>query len=206
MKILVIEDKEIHRQSAVETLAGHDVTIVSSFDAGIEAMSTALDPDILDRLKKADGLAEISPEGGQEREAWLARYDELTEQAHRRPDFEAVLVDMMMPMSSRSAAGSKTQFYQFGVEVPYGFILALRAAQIGAKYIAMLTDTNHHHGAMSASLDHIETFGGPEVNKPFEINGAKALFLHAPFVEEAARRKVWKKDWGRVLKHLLRCE
>lgn len=96
MKILVIEDKEIHQQSARETLKGHDLTIAVSFDAGINAMS--------------------------------------------------------------------------------------------------------------ASLDYIETFGGPEVNKPFEINGAKALFLHAPFVEKAARQKVWKKDWGRVLKHLLGCE
>ena len=200
MKILIIEDKEIHRQSAQETLRRHKLTIVSSFTAGIEAMSTAIDYDIFVRLKKEAGLSEASPESDEERKAWLNRCDELEEQSRRRPDFDAVLVDMMMPMSSIGAASSKCQP---GVEVPYGFVLALRAAQIGAKYIAMLTDTNHHHGAMSASLDHLEEFGGPEVNKPFKINGAKALFLHAPFVKEAAKQQVWKKDWGRVLRCLL---
>ena len=92
MKILIIEDKEIHRQSAQETLRRHKLTIVSSFTAGIEAMSTAIDYDIFVRLKKEAGLSEASPESDEERKAWLNRCDELEEQSRRRPDFYAVLV------------------------------------------------------------------------------------------------------------------
>src|SRR3989344_5957034 len=109
MKILVIEDKEIHRSSAVETLAGHNVTIAASFEEGI------------DLLKGEDTIT-----------------------------FETVLVDMMMPAGKTGAAGGNCNPDE---QVPYGFVIALRAALRGAKYVAMVTDTNHHKSAMSAALD-----------------------------------------------------
>jgi CheY-like chemotaxis protein len=137
MKILVVEDKQIHQQSARDTLVGHDVTIIDSFD---EAM----------RLLVAGS-------------------------------FEVVLTDMMMPMSRKTLA---RDLYDPEVQVPYGFVIALRAALCGAKFVAMLTDTNHHKSAISAALDHI---GGASYHafKPnFEINGAKAMFVHTPFVKD----------------------
>jgi CheY-like chemotaxis protein len=182
MKILVIEDKEMHRKSAQETLTGHDVTIVSSFDEGMNAMDRGIDYDLKKRLESEAGHGGYPHDTTDAKKAaWQKRDDELSERARRRPDFEAVLVDMMMPMSRDGAASGK---YQRGVEVPYGFVLVLVATQMGAKYIAMVTDTNHHHSAISASLDFLGSAYYHGTEKPLEINGAKCLYLHAPFVED----------------------
>jgi CheY-like chemotaxis protein len=187
MKILVIEDKEMHRTAAAETLAGHELTIVASFDAGIKAMSTEVDHKELERLKSVTNFPDY-PRGvgatDKDREAWDAKLRELEDQTRPRPQFDAVLTDMNMPMSRQTLAPG---VYQYDAEVPYGFILALRASQIGAKYVAMVTDTNHHQGAMSAAIDHLGEAYYRGTEEPFEINGAKVLFLHAPFVEDAIK-------------------
>ena len=147
MKILVIEDKEIHQRSAEETLSDHEVTIVESFDEAMNLMK--------------------------EMEAF---------------PFEAVLTDMMMPMSDKTLGPG---VYKHGEQVPYGFIIALRAALCGAKYVAMVTDANHHQGAMSAALDQLGPmyYQWPHASeyedyrpKMFNINGAKVVFVHTPFI------------------------
>ncbi len=145
MKILVIEDKELHRSSAVETLTGHDITVVASFQEGIRL------------LKGKDAIA-----------------------------FEAALVDMMMPAGKSGAARGMCNSDE---QVPYGFVLALTAASCGAKYVAMVTDTNHHKSAMSAALDYLGGGYYPEDGfKPnFVINGARVMFVHAPFVEDIVK-------------------
>ncbi|MBI2889035.1 MAG: hypothetical protein HYY10_03890 [Candidatus Liptonbacteria bacterium] len=195
MKILVIEDKDKHRKAAQETLSAHELTVVSSFDEGIKALNRKVDYELRERLAKEVGLGDLPQTGTDAKKgAWFKLRNELNERASQQPDFEVVLADMMMPMSREGAASST---YQRGVEVPYGFVLVLVAARMGAKYIAMVTDTNHHHSAMSASLDHLGSCYYKGDEEPFEINGAKCLFLHAPFIEDAA------KDWGRVLRHLI---
>lgn len=161
MKILVIDDKEIHQNSAIATLNGHEVTVIDSYDEAIKV---------------------LVPGCG----------------------YEVVLSDLMMPMSKENLIQTA---YKDGELMPYGFILALRASAVGAKYVAVVTDTNHHHGAMSAALDHIGGFkeNGDEVwnygwengaiTPKFIINGAKAFFIHAPLTEGA-------KDWGKVFSAL----
>ena len=137
MRILVVDDKDIHRQSAYETLSGHEITVVSSFD---EAMEHLRDKE---------------------------KYD-------------AVLSDMRMPMSRKTLSEAA---YRRGELVDYGFVVALRAALCGAKYIAVVTDVNHHQGAMSAALDYIEAPHYKGTLYPnFIINGATCMFVHAPFV------------------------
>jgi CheY-like chemotaxis protein len=187
MKILVIEDKEMHRTAAAETLAGHELTIVESFDEGIKAMSTEVDHKKLERLKIETNFPEYPRGEGatdKDREAWDAKLRELEDRTRPRPQFEAVLTDMNMPMSRQTLAPG---VYEWKTEVPYGFILALRASQIGAKHVAMVTDTNHHQGAMSAAIDHLGGAYYRGTEEPFEINGAKVLFLHAPFVEDTIK-------------------
>ena len=115
LRILVVEDKAIHQESARKTLAGHDVTIAKTFDEAIE----------------------------------------LIDQRGNFP-YEVVLTDMMMPMSKKKLAPG---IFNPGELVPYGFVVALKAALRGAKFVAMITDTNHHRGAMSAALD---LLGRPE--------------------------------------------
>lgn len=140
MRILVIEDKEAHRKSAEETLAGHEITIVDSFDKAMDLLSKDSTP------------------------------------------FEAVLTDMMMPMSRQTLAPG---VFNPSEQVPYGFILALKATLCGAKFVAMVTDTNHHQGAMSAAIDHLGQAYYRNGFKPnFVVNGAKVMFVHTPFVED----------------------
>ncbi|TAK04229.1 hypothetical protein EPO34_03730 [Patescibacteria group bacterium] len=149
MKILVIEDKEIHQNSARETLQGHDVTIVGSYDEAVKAI----------------------------REPYPSKPLE----------FDAVLTDMNLPMSKETLT---PDVFKADEQVPYGLVLALMAAHRGAKFVAMVTDTNHHKGAMSAALDCL----GPSyytdeysegMIKRFEINGCKAVFVHAPFLTDS---------------------
>ena len=147
MRILVIEDKQIHQDSARETLTDHDLMIAQSYD------------DAVDELN--------------------------------RPSFnyEAVLTDMNMPMSKGTLS---REAYKPDEQVPYGFVLALLAAHRGAKYVAMVTDTNHHKGAMSNALDKLsptyykyeEEWSNFDRVKLFTINGAKCIFVHAPFVKD----------------------
>lgn len=192
MRILVIEDKALNQDSARETLAGHEVTIVSSFDAAMEIMSEKIDEENAQRLLVEAGFPTrptppSQPEVEGVRERWMAYWDakKAAEAQSVIPfPFEVVLADMMMPMSRESLAPG---LFNPKEQVPYGFVLALRAALSGAKFVAMVTDTNHHHGAMSASLDHLGSayyYAGFKPN--FTINGAKVMFVHAPFVTDIA--------------------
>jgi len=142
MKILVVEDKEMHCKSAEETLQDHELTIINSFEGAMGVMDE---------------------EGNF--------------------PFDVVLTDMMMPMSREKLA---SEFFNFGEQVPYGFVIALKAALRGAKFVAMVTDTNHHAGAMSAAIDHLgDCYYRERGFKPnFVVNGAKVMFVHTPFIEE----------------------
>lgn len=154
MRILVIEDNQYHQNSAIETLAGHDLTIAESFDKANELM------------------------------------------AGRNFNYEVVLTDMMMPMSALTIA---PELFDPEEQVPYGFVIALKAVLRGAKYVAMVTDLNHHRAAISGALDDIDAaFAYGVVTPNFEINGARVMFIHSPFTPERC------KDWGKVLDDLLR--
>lgn len=183
MRVLVIEDKEMHRQSAKETLPGHEVTIIGSFDEAMNLMREKIDEEKVARLMAEAGLPP-KPNQKWERERWSAYWQ--THSAAEKKSvmpfpFDAVLTDMMMPMSRKTLAPG---IFEYSEQVPYGFIIALRAALFGAKYIAMLTDTNHHQGAMSAVLDHLGNASYHSMTPNFEINGTKAIFVHTPFVAD----------------------
>ncbi len=142
MKILVIEDKEMHRKSAKLTLAGHEVTIVDSYDKAMELLQPQM-------------------------------------------EFEVVLTDMMLPMSE---SGLAYGIFKPSEEVPYGYVIALRAALHGAKFVAMVTDINHHQGAMSSAIDELGNSTYEETFTPnFVINGAKVMFVHTPFVQKLTK-------------------
>lgn len=118
-------------------------------------------------------------------DAMVAPYDKEPEEVLF--PYDAVLVDLKMPMSSNTLA---PEAYQPSKLVPYGFVLALKAAERGADYVAVVTDTNHHQGAMSAALDHLGDAYYREGFEPnFEINGATCMFVHTPFLEEVVGTK-----------------
>lgn len=144
-RILVVEDTLEHQESAKKTLAGHEVTIVSTFR---EAMNQS-------------------------------------------GEFDVVLTDMTFPIELGGAYNPRLATGGEGIIAHYGFVIALMAALRGAKYIAMITDTSHHAGAMSAALDFIGTHGyyRESFSPNFVINGARVMFVHAPLLEEVVGKQ-----------------
>jgi CheY-like chemotaxis protein len=178
MRILVVEDKEMHRKSAEETLAGHEVTIVKSFDEAMKLLDMSPNYAEVRRLMAEAGFDKYpsKDDTAEYREGYRKAQDEATLKATPVFAFDAVLTDMMMPMSKETLAPG---VFDPSEQVPYGFVIALKAAAAGAKFVAVVTDTNHHQGAMSAALDHL---GGK-----FVLNGAKAMFVHTPFVRKITK-------------------
>ncbi|TSC91196.1 MAG: hypothetical protein CEN90_578 [Parcubacteria group bacterium Licking1014_17] len=189
MKILVIDDSEGNQKSARKTLKGHEVTIAKSFDEAVVLMGG--------RVEKHQGS------GGEEYE----QLDGIAAASGVSFPYKVVLTDMNLPFSRfRLSFEARTKAENVHAEPPYGFILALRAVQLGAKFVAMATNINHHQDPLSAA---IEVLGGAaywsEVEKgkghAFRIDGAKVMFVHAPLLEEESESPA--KDWGRILKKLI---
>ena len=201
MRILVIEDKELHRQAAKQTISGHKLTIVKSFDKAMELMEETIDKNEFQRLMTKAGFKEKpSLENEELWNKYWDEWDKAKKESMSPFPFEVVLTDMMMPMSLQTLS---PEVFRLNEQVPYGFIIALQAAYRGAKYVAMVTDTNHHQGAMSAAIDHLSGAYYQEGFRPnFEINGAKVSFVHAPFcaVGDTGEKG---KDWGQVFKDLI---
>ncbi len=131
-----------------------------------------------------------------------------------RHDYDAVLVDLLMP-ASKYLQGEG--LHLAGQEMPVGIFLALLAAKNGAKYVALLTDSNHHAHPASACID---SFNEHET-KPtiFQVEGARVLlannrlwinrFRPDNLKEEMLRGErteaepVWAKNWAKLLAYLL---
>ncbi len=181
MKILVIDDNQLHLDAAVAQLGkNHEVICAQTFKYGQELLG-------------------FTYEHGK------------TTHKH---DFDVVLCDLLMPapdqMSSRSGMG--------GQEMPIGMFLALIAAKNGAKYVGLLTDTNHHAHPASECLDGVRSWDnwGPA---RYDINGAKVVFCNNDFVSvysptdlatpleytEYSKISGWEnaKNWSAFLKYLL---
>lgn len=179
MKVLVIEDTKRHQESARETLSDHELTIVTSFDEAIEALDTQYDEARIEQLKAESGLA-YGDDGYRE------MLSEVTSQCTLPLPWDVVLTDMMMPMSKANLAPSVHNHREL---IPYGFIIALRAAEAGAKLVAVVTDVNHHMGAISAAMDNLSSPSYHGCPNRFTINGAKCAFVHTPF-----SRRIVEKD------------
>lgn len=157
MKILVIDDTKKHLDAALQTLVGHDVTICSSHDKASELLYRKTDYDLYHRLYdeyKAAGDPDARTK---------ARAESML------PYWDVVLCDLLMPAGSNAQGGVGLQYV--GQEMPVGWSLALTAAQSGAKFVAVVTDMNHHHHPASAMLDSFNRHF-------FNIDGAKVLMTN----------------------------
>jgi len=160
MKILVIDDSSNHRQSAQQTLGtDHDLTVVGSHDEVMRFLGNQYDKE------KQSGLQEqYEAEGMNSWDAYQKARDE-----SQLPYWDVVLSDLLMPAGKAAQGGPGLQYV--GVEMPVGWSLAITAAISGAKYVAVVTDMDHHHHPASAMLDSMN-------RNIFDINGAKALFTN----------------------------
>lgn len=178
MKILVIDDTQMHLDSALETLKGHEVVTCSSHDEACEL----LDPNY-ERNKRQQKVTDYV---WKEHITWEAAYKMFPE-PEQSPYWDAVLCDLMMPAGSY-AQGEKGRKY-VGQEMPVGWSLALTAVTNGAKYVAVVTDLNHHHHPASAMLDSLN-------HHIFKIDGAKMLLTNRVSCDPG-------KDWEQVLEKLM---
>lgn len=102
--------------------------------------------------------------------------------------FDVVLTDLHLPMSSTTLSN---EAFKFGELVPYGILLMIEAARQGAKFVAVVTDLNHHSDPFSAAFDHYS-------RHPVTIDGAKVVMMHALMTRDGA------KDWNAALERLMK--
>jgi hypothetical protein len=106
--------------------------------------------------------------------------------------FDAVLSDLMMPAEPQTLGPEGLKF--LGHQIPIGFVVALLAARVGVKRIAVVTDANHHNHPMSAALDWIGSAYWDGKERPtFKVNGAAVLIAHAKLLPDGG------KDWAAAL-------
>lgn len=104
----------------------------------------------------------------------VGSYDDGQELVQEKHEFEAVLVDLLMPASGQSIGRNE---HLVGQEMPVGIFLALLAAKNGAKYVAVFTDSDHHSHPASACFD---AFNEREYYPtPFMVEGAKVILSNA---------------------------
>lgn len=187
-RILVVENNPAHHESTRNMLSGHDVTIVSKFTEAMDLMKMGQVDE--ERVKKALFGLGYDHEPHMKYEFQWKAYNNLRKEAEKMfltsCSFDVVLTDMAFvvdhsgPWSVRIATDSENEV------VCLGFIIALRAALCGVKYIGMITDSTIHTSTMSSSLDFIgnERRYGESFNPNFIINGARVMFNHAPFIDE----------------------
>jgi CheY-like chemotaxis protein len=157
MKVLVIDDSQVHLKAALQTLIGHDITVCSTHDKADELLRQQYDENKVEKLKAQYKVAGIE-------NPWSkARVES------KLPYWDVVLTDLLMPAGRMAQGGEGLQ--HVGKEMAVGWSLALRAAKEGAKYVAVVTDTNHHHHPASAMLDDVS-------GHVFTIDGAKVLMTN----------------------------
>ncbi len=84
--------------------------------------------------------------------------------------YEMVLVDLLMPASSQQCGAMSPHA---GKEMPVGIFLGLLAAKNGAKFVGLLTDSDHHSHPASACFDSFNVNGGETCPDRFTVAGAQ---------------------------------
>lgn len=233
MKILVLDDSFVNRKSARATLKDHDLVVVGTFD---EAMDQ-LDPywhecQIRKKLLIEHGFDEddapylANLKNDEDRKSLCQRlHEEAKQQASILP-FDAVLLDLLIPASSRTMGEIGEQY--IGKKSEGGNTLALRAIALGIRYVAVVTDMNHHNHPASAAFDRFPNCKRPDLSI-FCTNDPEFIlmdcitwelvtrdFLNSPegkvkYPEngcDANWNTTWEdieygKDWGWVLEKLM---
>ncbi|OGL72419.1 hypothetical protein A3D69_02400 [Candidatus Uhrbacteria bacterium RIFCSPHIGHO2_02_FULL_54_11] len=130
--------------------------------------------------------------------SWIVNgYSSAKREQEGKTTFDVVLTDMMLPVDLGSLSMADRRKFPEGTLAPYGFSLALRAAQEGIPFVAMVSQGNHHADPVCHSLDYL---GGPSYqgHPPIlNVNGGRVIFTHAPTTKNGA------KDWGMILRDLI---
>jgi CheY-like chemotaxis protein len=172
LKVLVVDDSKNHRDSATVLLKEHNLTIVSSYDEAEKLLRPNFDYTKLQELRKEKPAGGFFYETPEELKKMEREHDlKLQEEATTYPDFDVVLLDLLMP-ASPSAQGPEGMKH-VGKEMPIGTFLVLLAMSAGVKNIGLVTDTNHHNHPASACLDPIN-------RKVIKIGDVRVLATNYP--------------------------
>jgi CheY-like chemotaxis protein len=164
LNILVVDDGANHRRSAELLLKGHTLTIVGTYDDAQKALTIQMDYEKENKLKpdllENAGLSRTFNPYREDKDASDAdkkKYEDVSKAARAaattRPNFDVVLLDLLMPASRQAQGDEGAPFV--GKEMPLGTFLILLALSAGVKNIGMVTDKNHHNHPASAALDPI---------------------------------------------------
>ena len=130
---------------------------------------------------------------------------------------EVVFSDLKLPSTNETLSDGAIKKYPQGTLVELGFSIILYASQYPfVKYMAILTDGDHHDDPITASIDYVGRelhvyFKDPNSylriskNKPkptLEINGKRVIVSFAPMLGEYGTES-YVKDWGKVLGFLM---
>ncbi|MFH1170217.1 MAG: hypothetical protein V1704_01515 [Candidatus Vogelbacteria bacterium] len=172
MKVLVFDDNSVNRETAVLSLAGHDLTVVSTYDEAQKALVPVTDDkafrelraDLLEKAGLPRGFFSVDRDvvspiagfaGKKTSKEDNQKYQEAKAEARAKttiyPDFDVVLTDLMV-LPSKQAQGDK-EGKLMKQEMPLGTTIALLALAVGIKNVAVVTDTDHHDHPASAAFD-----------------------------------------------------
>lgn len=106
--------------------------------------------------------------------------------------FDVLLSDLLMPAEPQTLGKEGLRF--LGHEIPIGLVLAFRAAAVGVKHVAVITDANHHNHPMSAAIDWINpAYWNKNDAELFVVNNTRVLIAHAPMTADG------RKNWAEAL-------
>lgn len=140
----------------------------------------------------------------------LGKWGEGYETGDKKPPFDVVLTDLMLPASDEQQGPDGMRFV--GQEMPLGTILMLRAIALGVKYVACVTDMNHHHHPASAAFDGFGYFVSDGIVGICGNDGEYITYAEVDSFEKLDGRVALKKpeeevvrvkDWSMVLHALL---
>ena len=159
LKVLVFDDTEIHRKSALLLLSGdYDLTVVGTYDEAQKALVPVTDykkaKKLLPDLLEIAGLKrDLDPlwASKDDQVKYKALQDKSYKFATTYPDFDIVLTDLLVPASQQAMGEDGLKFV--GQEMPLGTTIALLALCSGVKKVAVVTDINHHDHPGSAAFD-----------------------------------------------------
>jgi CheY-like chemotaxis protein len=165
MRILVIDNTAANLTKAQQELAGHELTLVDSFEAAEKLLTPKCDylksQKRFKKLMAEAGYTDLKRVfGGDLEEESRVTVWKCAAQADREAStyqqFDVMLSDLMMPAPEEVLSQeAKAHFHK--EEQPMGSFLVLLAMKAGVKKIGLVTNMNHHHHPASAALDGFNT-------------------------------------------------
>ena len=184
LSILVVDDQEINLRSIDELVeAGHEVDTARSFVEASKKILRAKGSDYGEHLRKFEGVNKA--QGG----------------------YDVILTDLNFPLGGESGelVNIANDSYERHQESPLGYSLLFLAAHKGTQNVAVVSNMNHHDGAIAASFDLL--YGcvppNPKLVRPtYQINDTNVMMFDSDDLPRVERDGMKSKNWKAALDKL----